>query len=155
MKLKLPTNFIDNLKGKLKTLSATRSVSVPSGDEGTFPPPHEDIPPQTTAVKKDKKLLIVLIAVGVLIVLLLIAILIRLNSNKSMQEEVEKETSEQTEDITPPDVSFQPSPYAKDEEIIDLQQEISDIREEIEEVKLRDTLLVPPSLDFKISFSTS
>lgn len=102
---------------------------------------------------KFKKIIPIIIFAGALLVLVIIAIwvVVPLLSRMGTKEE----TPIVITSPTPPPIEFtpsEPSVYANDPNILDLEEDIAVLDREIVGASLRETTLNPPTLDYNISF---
>lgn len=88
------------------------------------------------------------------IVLIMVLIFIGMNFfKKTPGEEITDElTSSESTPTSPPFVSYKPSVYADDLEIIKLDEEISTLESEFASSDIKETSLNIPNLDFDVSF---
>jgi len=98
-----------------------------------------------------RQMQIALLVLGGIFILVIITGL--LFGRRSMDEKVTREVVVPTGTTQFPffDIT-NPSAYATDPDILNLEQEISVLDKEINEVDLKESLLQPPSLDFDIDF---
>lgn len=125
-----PVSNTPNNKIKEMFEKATEKITLP-------------IPP---VIKKVMVVLAILIAV--LFILSIIASIIR----PLLQRKAPTSTPTPAATPQPVEIIEEPSPYAKDEEVLSIESQISDLEKKLQETDFREDILRPPSFDWSVDF---